>query len=357
MANEVTLFADDDLQLPDYVQSMFGGEVANDELSSGVNSGYPVISYRGKVWAINEGGVRTMLSRPGEKDVPAPYIDVVIVKANPALSKVFYAGGYEEGSNERPTCYSHDGRAPAADAPEPQAKACLACPHNAWGSRITDNGSKGKACSDSRRLAIVPVGELDRLMLLRVPAGSLKDLAAYAGMLKRRRAPYQAVVTRIGFDHEAAHPQMTFKAIRWLPKAEALEVAELLHKDLVLQITGTTEGAHPAPEAEHADSPATVAAADVDQALAKPSTSPRGKPNLALVSDVEEAFEAPARSAPARASKPRASAKAAPKAETKAVEKVEPATAQKAPSSNSISTLLEEADSELDELLAGHFDD
>src|SRR5690606_11680321 len=108
---------------------------------------------------------------------------VVIVKANPNLSKTFYKNGYEEGSAEKPTCYSHDGLKPAADAAEPQASACLACPHNVWGSRVTENGSKGKACQDYRRLCVVPSGQLDRPMLLRVPAGSLKDLVAYGDML------------------------------------------------------------------------------------------------------------------------------------------------------------------------------
>jgi hypothetical protein len=76
-------------------------------------------------------------------------------------------------------------------------------------------------------------------MLLRVPAATLKDLAGYADMLTRRGAPYQAVVTKIGFDPTVAHPKMTFKATRWLDADEAAKVKELMDDSVIEQITGT----------------------------------------------------------------------------------------------------------------------
>src|SRR5690554_234424 len=168
MSNDLIPFDDD--EVPAHLTGLFS-ENANDDLAGGVNLGYPVISYRGKVWAINEGGNRVPIMRDVDGDqVPSNSIEVVIVKANPNLSKVYYKDGYEEGSNEKPTCYSNDGKAPAPDAQEPQASACLSCVRNAWGSRTTENGTKAKECADSRRLVVVPSGQLDRPMLLRVPA-------------------------------------------------------------------------------------------------------------------------------------------------------------------------------------------
>lgn len=317
MANDLIPFDDD--EVPAVAGELFGD--SNDDLSGGVNLGYPVISYRGKTWAINEGDVRTPVTRTiDDEEVPSPYIEVVIVKANPNLSKVYYEDGYEEGSNAKPTCYSHDGKAPAADAANPQAEACLACPHNAWGSRITDNGSKGKACADSRRLCVVPSGQLDRPMLLRVPAGSLKDLVAYGDMLKRRKTPYQAVVTRISFDVDAAHPKFVFKAKAWLGPESQKQIAELMRQDIVQQVVGTSTPADRLPPVATAPkTQASVSGEDLDAAISKPAKRTE-KPRVVAQSDVSEAT--------------------APTPKKKAAK---------------ISTLLEDADAELESVLSGHF--
>lgn len=324
MANDLIPF-DDDEQLPAHAGELFGD--TNDDLSGGVTLGYPVISYRGKIWAINEGDVRTTVTRRiDDEEVPSPYIEVVIVKANPNLSKVYYEDGYEEGSNAKPTCYSHDGRAPAADAAAPQAEACLACPHNAWGSRVTDNGSKGKACADSRRLCVVPSGQLDRPMLLRVPAGSLKDLVAYGDMLKRRKTPYQAVVTRISFDVDAAHPKFTFKAKAWLGPDSQREVAELMRQDIVQQILGAPTPMENRPAVATAPkTKASVNEADVDAAIAK-RPARKADPQVVSSSEVDQALP-----------------------------KEEKAPAGPKKKSAKVSSLIEEADAQLESLLSGHF--
>lgn len=224
-----------------------GLEQANADLTGGVGAGgFPVISYKGKVWHVVDGESKTLVTKPGEDD-PSSSLEVVILKANPNLSKVFYARGYEEGSNEKPTCYSNDGKGPAADAQEPQAKSCATCPHNAWGSRVSENGSKGKACSDSRRLAVAPAGDMEYPMLLRVPAGTLKELAAYAESLNRRRVGYSAVVTKIAFDHSVAHQKFTFKGVRFITPEEAEAVHRMADSSIVQQIIGL------APVVEHED--------------------------------------------------------------------------------------------------------
>ena len=104
--------------------------------------GFPVVSIKGKVFHVQRGDERTLITK-GEDGEPAASLEAVIVAVNPNKSKVYYDQGYEEGSAAKPTCYSNDGLAPAADAEEPQAKKCATCPHNQWGSRITDNGGKG----------------------------------------------------------------------------------------------------------------------------------------------------------------------------------------------------------------------
>lgn len=212
--------------------------------------GFPVVSIKGKVFHVQRGDERTLITK-GADGEPAASLEAVIVAVNPNKSKVFYDQGYEEGSAAKPTCYSNDGLAPAADAEEPQAKKCATCPHNQWGSRITDNGGKGKACGDSMRLAIAPPDQLNDPMLLRVPAASLKTLGQYGAQLAKRGVEPHHVVTRIGFDYNVAHPALTFKAVRFVEEHELAEIeAVLLEEDETIgQITGT--GAAPLlPEAE-----------------------------------------------------------------------------------------------------------
>ena len=78
---------------------------SNNDLTGGVGAGgFPVISYKGKVWHIVDGDSRELVTN-SEGD-PASSLELVVIRANPNLSKVYYAKGYEEGSNEKPTCYS-----------------------------------------------------------------------------------------------------------------------------------------------------------------------------------------------------------------------------------------------------------
>ena len=268
MSKDLTII-DDELNLPAHLQGTGSGA---DDLTGGLAGGYPIISIKGKRFAISDGGSREVVMRPDDPDEPASSLQVVIVKSNPHLSKVYYAHGYVEGSDEKPTCYSNNGTKPALDAADPQSPTCAVCPHNQWGSRISDSGAKGKACSDSRRIAVCPVGELDRPMLLRVPAATLRELANYAGNLKRRNAPYQAVVTKLSFDNNVAHPKLNFKAIRWLDAKEWAKVQELMSDPTLDTIVGTTEAA-----SEQVTPPAPKVEA-TPKAEAKPAAKKESKP-------------------------------------------------------------------------------
>lgn len=234
MSKELTKAAS---AVPAHIQARFGGVASNSDLAGGITGGFPVISYKGKVWALVKGGEKQlMLNADGE---PRAAIEVVIIKAAPTLSKSYYSSGFEEGSSEAPDCHSYDAVAPAADAAKPQAKACASCPRNVWGSKITESGKKGRECADVKRLAVADPDNLDEAILLRVPAASLKFLAQFSDMLSKRGAPYQAVVTRIGFDPQVAHPQFTFKAPRWLTEEELDQVEALMNTDSVSRILGT----------------------------------------------------------------------------------------------------------------------
>lgn len=356
----------DNSHLPAHIAARFGNDLGgNDDLAAGVSAGFPIISFKGKVWHIVRGGVSELVEN--SEGEPRASLDVVIVKANPHISKVYYPGGYTEGSNEKPVCFSHDGVVPDIGATDRQAEKCAVCPHNAWGSRITENGAKGKSCADSRRVAVVGIEALDDPMLLRIPAGSLKDLMAFADMLNKRRTPYQAIMTKIGFDHTVAHQKLVFTAKRFLTEAETDAIVEVMGSDTVSQIIGVGAGHAPAPAAaaaldELGEAPAHVAKlATADKAAtaskpaaAKPAAAaaPKAKPAPTVSADEVDALFAtaePAAVAPIKY--------AAEEDETPAAASPEPSAAAAGAKTRS-QLLLEEADASLDSVLAGlDFDD
>jgi hypothetical protein len=343
--------------LPAHLQTLFGGAEVNDDMTAGVSGGYPIISYRGKVWAISRGGERTIIVN--EEGDPRASIEVVLIKANPNVSKIYYPAGYEEGSNDKPTCYSNDGITPGLDAEERQAEKCAVCPHNQWGSRISETGAKGKACSDSRRVAVASPQDLEDVMLLRIPAASLRELADYGKGLSKRGVPYQALTTKVRFDPESAYPKMLFQPSRWLTQEEAEVAAELRDSTLVGDITtltmsraaGDVAAVAAQPEADPLaalgprpdfvpPTTATAAPAPAPAATTTASTPRRGRPPKAAVT--QEQVNAALGGQPAPATSTGLGATEAP-APVQAAPVAEPA-----PQTN---TLVAAAEQSLDELL------
>lgn len=270
-------------KLPAAIQKLMASAAptAMSEVTGGVTAGFPIISYKGKVWRIRKGGEEIMHLDAQQQAMPS--VDIVLVQANPQPSKIFYEKKYEEGTNESPRCFSNDGFKPDQSIQAPIAKACAACPNNVWGSRITDNGKKSRACSDARRMAVVFANELTEkkadapLYLLRVPPASLNPLKDYAEkMLAPRGLQFFALVTRISFDPTAAHPQFQFKPVRLLTDEEA-EVIGSLRGGADTQRILSEAQEFPAGEAGAEGGPS-EAAADAASVPAQPITPPAGKP-------------------------------------------------------------------------------
>ena len=263
--------------------------------------GFPVISIKGKVFHIQRGDERLLVTKPSDPDEPASNIEVVIVATNPNRSKVFYKRGYEEGDAGKPDCYSNDGVAPAADAEDPQSKKCALCPHNPWGPRISETGKKGKACADSMRLAVAPPDQPNDPMLLRVPAASLKVLGSYGSQLAKRGVDPLHVITRIGFDYTVAHPALTFKAMRFITaeELEAIEAAQVDEEETILNITGVNGAASAETESLADEPPAEIKRSkELKDAEAEAAAAPKAK---VKVEDEDEDEDAPKAKAKAKA--------------------------------------------------------
>lgn len=175
-----------------------------------------------------KGGVFRLVA--GGKEITSiddRHLDVIIVRAAPKVSRIFYAGAYDADKVVRPECWSNDGEKPDASIEAPQNKTCMGCPQNEAGS---GNGNS-RACRFQQRLAVVladnPEGDVLQLTL---PATSIfgkeegdkRPLQAYARFLAAQTPPVnpEQIVTRMKFDTKAESPKLFFAPTRWLTDEE-----------------------------------------------------------------------------------------------------------------------------------------
>lgn len=292
------------IQIPAHLAKVVGQPSAlSSALAGGLTGGadFPRISIKGSRFRIVEGGAETVL-----EDTKLP---VVIVGANPRLSKTYYAKQWTPDSEpSSPDCYSLDGLRPHPESSDPQNDTCAGCPMNAWGSKITPMGQQVKACADQKRLAVVAANDpTGPIYLLQITPAALKGMAAYQKELSLRGIPVEAVKTVVTFDTDASFPKLIFKFGGFLDEDAYAAVEQLFGSDKVMEITGEKELAPPAPAPE-----------------AKPKAA--GKPPVKPQPQPEEEAPAPTRGfgakpAPAAAEeeeeapapKPKAAAKPAPK--------------------------------------------
>lgn len=311
------------VQIPAYLAKKAGQASAlSAALAGGLSGGanYPRISIKGARFRIVEDGTETVL-----EDTK---LSVVIVGANPRLSKTYYAKQWTPDSEpSSPDCYSLDGIRPAGDSTDPQHDTCAGCPMNAWGSKVTPMGQQIKACADQKRLAVVasndPTGPT---YLLQITPAALKGLASYQKELSHRGIPVEAVKTVVTFDTDASFPKLMFKFGGFLDEDEYAAVEELFGSDKVMEITGEkaeapAEEEAPAPKPKAATKPA-VKAKPAPEPEPEPEAPKRGfgakaAPKPAVVEDDEEEAPPPKPKTAAKPAAAKAAPKAAPKVEAK----------------------------------------
>jgi hypothetical protein len=231
-------------QVPAHIASNQRRLHTNAATHANLSAGFTVLSCRGKVWRIKFRGDETPLigslgtghdGRPLPPQ-PIPAIRVVIVKMSPHMSKNWYEQGYVEGSNAAPDCFSVNGEKPDPASPDKQNETCVTCQWNRFGSR--GDGSKGKACSDSRRIVVVPADDAENAtwggpMLFRVPATSLRNLDAYGRTLERFGADATEVITEMSFNQGIAYPEVKFEEVGWTTPESYAIVREHYESDTV----------------------------------------------------------------------------------------------------------------------------
>ena len=191
-------------------------------LAGGVSGpGVKRVSIKGGVFRLVAGGKEIA-------NIEDRHLDVIVVKAAPKVSRIFYAGKYDkDAAAVAPDCWSNDGETPDKSIKSPQSASCAKCQQNIAGS---GNGNS-RACRYQQRLAVVlannPSGDV---MQLTLPAtsvfgkeeGDKRPLQAYARYLAVQNPPVnpEQIVTEMRFDTKAESPKLFFKPVRWLTDDE-----------------------------------------------------------------------------------------------------------------------------------------
>lgn len=166
-------------------------------------------------------------------DSPLPGNQMAVVILDSIMENTYYEGDFDPDNPSGPTCYAF-GReekelaphAQVVEAGTAQSEQCAGCPMNEWGT--ADKG-RGKACKNTRRLALIPAGTINektdavdlfddeehfktaQVAYLRVPVTSVKGYAAFVkqvvGALRR---PPCGIFTKVSV---VTDPKTQFKVV------------------------------------------------------------------------------------------------------------------------------------------------
>ncbi len=180
------------MQLPDYIRPRQGPKMSETALAVVGMGASPYLSI--------EGGRFTLVDVAGNMKPSANlWFDVVIIDMNAHMSKDYRVDKWDPNNPTAPICWSDNGVAPSTQAQQPQAPACMGCPKNEWGSKISEMGSKVKACRDTHKLAIIVPGMPGNVFRLTVTPNSLTNWRAYNALFQGQDFDLCDVVTRLSF--------------------------------------------------------------------------------------------------------------------------------------------------------------
>lgn len=150
-------------------------------------------------------GRKVSIDRDGNLVLPGDYNlgpEAKFVVVDFCSANKYYPGAYDPQNVVPPVCFAFGDviaeMRPEDEAPEPQSDLCKSCDHNQWGS-----SGRGKACKNTRELAVVLAEELDdpdnepELYHLSVSPSSIKYFDAFVSKADAlyNGHPIKAIVT------------------------------------------------------------------------------------------------------------------------------------------------------------------
>lgn len=168
------------------------------------------ITFKGGVMTYNENPV------PGNK--------LLAVAIDYLFENAWYPGRYNPAKATSPVCYAFGRKdsemAPYSECEQPQHSVCDGCPKNEWGS--DPDGGRGKACKNSRRIALLHADSLkspEEIMeaavaFCKLPVTSVKNWSTFANQCATvLKMPPFAVVAEVSVVPDAKSQfQVLFKA-------------------------------------------------------------------------------------------------------------------------------------------------
>jgi hypothetical protein len=173
-------------------------------------------------------------------DAPLPNNQMAVIQVDSIFENVFYEGEFDPSTPTAPTCFAFANEEgdlkphpSVVEAGQAQHDTCKGCPMNEWGT--ADKG-RGKACRNTRRLALIPAGDLTAegvfkphsdpeqiekgpLGFMKLPVTSVKGYAAYvkqiAGALRR---PPHGIFTKVKVvPDQKSQFKVTFEPLAKIP--------------------------------------------------------------------------------------------------------------------------------------------
>lgn len=261
------------VQVPAHIAARIAARQGQDKnsLMSAVVSNdfaYPKISTKGSRFRLVEDGVETVVGVS---------MDVVIVGANPRVSKIYYARNYDPKDVSPPDCFSDDGIVPDSSVTDPVHANCETCPNNVLGSKINPGtGAKTKLCGDQRHLAVVSAADPSKVYGLSVPVSGMKALREYFKGLNNYGLIPQEVITELSFDDEASYPKLLFSQKGYVPAKGLVAIEEIEKSPDVNVVTRQRDDTNKlaAPTKTPVAEKPVVAAAPVDEVDDEEDTTP-----------------------------------------------------------------------------------
>lgn len=175
-------------------------------------------------------------------------LDVVIIDVNQNVSKIYYDGPFDPKAKEfkPPTCFSDNGVGASMQATSPQSLSCMACPHNVWGSAVSNmTGKQTKECNDVKKIAVlVPSFDEGKIVFqLRIPPATLKNFGKFAKLvgastLGDRPTDLSDIITRVSFESQGI---LKFAGASYIDEDIASRLEELEDGEITGAIVGRND--------------------------------------------------------------------------------------------------------------------
>lgn len=205
------------------------------EIESSVNTGGQYISTRGGQLKFNGA------------DIPGNKMNVVILAH--VIENALYTDRYDPDNPSTPSCFAlgtdESEMGPHDKSTEPQADKCKGCPMNDFGSADT---GRGKACKNTRRLALIPeddLGDIEsaEVAFIKVPPTSIKNWASFVKKAADTLdLPPIGLIAEISLTPDPKHQfHMNFKVVSEIDDGEVMSALLEKQKEVMTPLMAPYE--------------------------------------------------------------------------------------------------------------------